>query len=430
MKRIYNICIIALAAILTQFLLSCSTDYETDQKTMDFKDLKFIINVDDMSTTRAASDGKTGWTENDEIILAVDGKNDNLCMIKYDGKTWGLTSLSNSVNFKDSGRLNAVFADKITYSSGSITTFGDILYTQNGTYTKSGDVIVITLSMNQRPLAKIKVNGLPEGFWIDGLLEFTSLNISDITWTATSSKGKNCSEKEDENKYTFYGLLDANGGNTTIKFINEKGAYYKKTFVGKTIKAGDYINISGPKASSGWDSMVPLEGLKATSEAKMIVGGIDKIYNYFEYLPSDATTRDVEFSSSNSSIVTIDASGNMKAHSVGEANITVKSKNYGYTCTVKVKVINIENYVSVQLTGVGTTVSNGGIYYSRTYTIKNSSPVDIYLLSISTSNSISINETLKAGNSRSITLYLNYNVYPQVTVKFKYGDTTYSVTSN
>lgn len=176
--------------------------------------------------------------------------------------------------------------------------------------------------------------------------------------------------------------------------------------------------------------MVPLEGLKATSEAKMIVGGIDKIYNYFEYLPSDATTRDVEFSSSNSSIVTIDASGNMKAHSVGEANITVKSKNYGYTCTVKVKVINIENYVSVQLTGVGTTVSNGGIYYSRTYTIKNSSPVDIYLLSISTSNSISINETLKAGNSRSITLYLNYNVYPQVTVKFKYGDTTYSVTSN
>ena len=284
--------------------------------------------------------------------------------------------------------------------------------------------------MNQRPLAKIKVNGLPEGFWIDGLREFTSLNISDMTWEDTASKGQNCSEKEGANKYTFYGLIDSNDGNTTIKFVNEKGAYYRKTFVGKKINNGDFVSFSGPLNTNDWEVMIPLEGLKAIGEVKMVAGGTDNISKYFEYLPSNATTRNMEYTSSKTSVVTIDAEGNMKALSIGEATITVKSKDYGYTCDVKVKVLNLANCVSVQLTGVGTTVSTGGIYYSRTYTIKNDSPVDIYLIDISTSNSINIGQTLSAGKSTSVTIYLNYNVYPSVTVRFKYGNNTYSVSSN
>ena len=429
MKRLYNYLIIVVALILVQGFLSCSTDDLIQQNVKDINDLKFEINVNSPSSTRTASDGKTVWTSGDKIIIAVDGNKDYLCMIEYDGTSWQLNKLSNSVVFKEAGQLNAVFADSISYNDGSITTVGDILYTKSGIYSKTGDVVIITLNMNQRPVAKIKVNGLPDGFWIDQLNEYTSLNISDVTWNNTNSKGLLCSEKEEPGNYTFFGTLQDNNGSTTFRFINSKGASYTKTFVGKKMVSGDFISISGPLVSEGWESVIPVEGLQSTKQALMIVNGTDDIFKYFEFIPQDATERDVEFTSSNNNIVTIDKDGKMTAKALGEASITVKTKGKGYTCTVNVKVINLTSYVYVQMTGVGTTMSNYGISYSRTYTVYNNSPVDIYIVSISTSNTIDIGRTVTAGSSTSITLNFNYNVYPVVTVKFKYGNNTYSVST-
>lgn len=55
--------------------------------------------------------------------------------------------------------------------------------------------------------------------------------------------------------------------------------------------------------------------------------------------PSDATIKDVEWSSSNASIVSVDAMGKVKANSPGTAVITVITKDGGKTASCMVKVI-------------------------------------------------------------------------------------------
>lgn len=103
--------------------------------------------------------------------------------------------------------------------------------------------------MSQRPVAKIKINGVPKGFWISDIHEFTNLNITDMTWDNTNSNGKLNCESEDNDNYTYYGIIDNTNDKTIIKLINGKGAYYQQTFNNKTIKPGDFITINGPLLS-------------------------------------------------------------------------------------------------------------------------------------------------------------------------------------
>lgn len=430
MKNIFNKLSLILFVLVITFS-SCSENEFSTQNRANYENLKFKVNVNVVNTTRAASDGKTAWTKGDQIFLAIDANSNYMCLLEYNGDDWTVNKLTNEASFANEGKLNAVFADKLTYNNGQIVTFGDILYTQNGSYTKDGDVVCINLDMSQRPVAKIKVNGIPAGFYIEGLREYTSLNISDMTWDDTHSSGKLCSESECGDNYTFYGTLAPQDGNTVVKIVNGKGAYYEKMFIGKTLLSGDYVTIAGPKNTSDWSSMIPVDGITPKSDINMVVNGVDKITNYYALSPADVTQTACEYKSSDENVVTVDADGNMKAIAKGETSITVKSKDGDFSCSIKVVVKDFTDFISAYSSGGSSVIINGIIQRGSTLNwsfINNSSNtiklVSLQLVDGSTGvagNEMMVNNDVASGSSAGYTTTIGLlGMHVPVTCRFKY----------
>lgn len=240
--------------IIAIIISACSSDNIEGSVDINNNDkLQYEVKITSDCLSRAKSDNKTSWQDGDIIYVSIDASKSNLCKLSFEDDKWKVENITNSLSWRDSGTLNAVYADKMEIADAAVTTFGDILYTKSGSYTKQNGVVRINLNMNQRPVAKIKITGIHDGFWIEGLREYTNLDISTMTWKQTSSNGLNCSEKEDENTKTFYGTLPTTSGNTKIKLINNDGLYYEKTFSNKSINMGDYICIS---SLNGWNTNI------------------------------------------------------------------------------------------------------------------------------------------------------------------------------
>jgi hypothetical protein len=77
------------------------------------------------------------------------------------------------------------------------------------------------------------------------------------------------------------------------------------------------------------------------TKVKLYVGGTYTLKSAIS--PTDATIKDVTWSSSKKSVATVTSSGKINAKSAGTATITVTSVNKGYTaqCTVVVKPANV-----------------------------------------------------------------------------------------
>ena len=144
--------------------------------------------------------------------------------------------------------------------------------------------------------------------------------------------------------------------------------------------------------------------------------------------PEDATYKDVEWATSNSAVATVE-DGKVKAVTRGSATITAKCGGFSASCEITVlgeEDLNLTTDVWMQFTGTSLIVS-GKTYYGRTYTIHNDSPVNVELVEIGTSNFQSIGQTLASGSTYSYTLYFSYNVYPKITLRFKYNNKSYEV---
>ncbi|HAT61845.1 MAG TPA: hypothetical protein DCS83_04740 [Prevotella sp.] len=441
MKKTNNI-LTVFALLIVLVITSCSQDNILSTKTSDFENLRFKVNVGNPINTRAASDGKTAWSKGDQIYVSIDGDRDNLCNLVYDGSDWNVNKLTSTVDFKESGKLNGVFADTLKYINSHITTWGDILYTDEGSYKKDGDVVNINLNMNKRPVAKVKINGIPDGFWIENMKEYSSLNISDMTWEDTSSEGKLNKEDEGNQTCTFYGTLAANDGNTTIRLINDKGAYYSKTFTGKSIAAGDYITVQGPEESNDWNAMIPIDGITSKGDVNLMIDGTDKITNHYTLSPIDATQTACEYTSSDNNIVTVDNDGNIKAISRGQATITVKSKESNVSCNINVSVKDLTDFITAKSLGMSGVSINGHIQSNSTFSwyFSNGSPVNVKLISLqlvdgstgNAGNEMNINVDVNAGSavSYSTTIgFLGINEPVTCRFKYKYNSKTYVITA-
>lgn len=144
--------------------------------------------------------------------------------------------------------------------------------------------------------------------------------------------------------------------------------------------------------------------------------------------PKDATDKTVVWVSDNPEIATV-VNGNVTALKVGSTTITATCGGYSTACKLTVLSegdLHLDKNVTVRLAGTGITIG-GGVYYSRTYTITNNSIVDIDVYEIGTSNYIPLNKRIKAKTSYEHTLYFSYNIYPLVTVKFRYNGHEYSI---
>lgn len=426
-KRIINI-LAGLLIIATSYsLYSCNQENIDENTSSQYEDLVFKVSVNNTSAnSRAASDNKKSWVKGDQIYASIDASNSNICLIEFNGEDWDVKKLTAQVSFSNSGKINAVHADKLSYIEGKVTTFGDIIYTTVGTYKKEDNIVLINLDLNNRPLSKIRINGVPDGFYLDGIKEFTELDISNMSWSESNSKGQLCSELENENDYTYYGLIKNDNNNTAIKLINGKGAYYQKSF-NKSLEIGKSIIIDGPLINNEWIAEIPLEGISANNQTILIMGETRSINDFITYNPSNATNKKVNISSSDESIVKVDKDGNIQGVSIGDAVLSVTSEDGNYKCDVNVSVKNITSFISVEMTGTSFVITGGGAYYGREYTIKNSGDYNVYLTEIGTSNFTDINKTLDAHSSLIKSLYFNYNVYPTVTVRFTYNGKAYEI---
>ena len=145
-------------------------------------------------------------------------------------------------------------------------------------------------------------------------------------------------------------------------------------------------------------------------------------------LPKNASDKTIIWTSSNENIATV-ADGVVTAIYPGTVTITATCDGVSADCSVVVLSeydLDLENKVSVTLVGSGLIVSTR-TYYTRTYRIRNNSIVDIDVYEIGTSNFISLETKIAAGSYYDTTLYLSYNVYPEVTVRFRYNGHNYEI---
>ena len=139
---------------------------------------------------------------------------------------------------------------------------------------------------------------------------------------------------------------------TTLKAVWEK--------VENKSTSSNNSNSSGNSQTE--NKTVQATGVKLNTTSKsMTVNTTDKLVATIE--PSNASDKTVTWSSDNTSVITVDKNGNIKAVGLGEANITVKTAN-GKTATAKV----ISDVKNITLSVANQTISKYGTINSTTIT--------------------------------------------------------------
>jgi len=129
--------------------------------------------------------------------------------------------------------------------------------------------------------------------------------------------------------------LTWSSGNTSVATVDSKG-------VVKGVSAGQAIitakNSNGNLiATCTITVVVPVSGVSLTSSLKI---NINSTYNMVaSILPSNATNKNVKWSSSNTAVATISASGVITAKSAGQTTITVTTEDGNKTATCIVTVV-------------------------------------------------------------------------------------------
>ena len=139
---------------------------------------------------------------------------------------------------------------------------------------------------------------------------------------------------------------------TTLKAVWEK--------VENKSTSSNNSNSSGNSQTE--NKTVQATGVKLNTTSKsMTVNTTDKLVATIE--PSNASDKTVTWSSDNTSVITVDNNGNIKAVGLGEANITVKTAN-GKTASAKV----ISDVKNITLSVENQTISKYGTIKSTTIT--------------------------------------------------------------
>jgi uncharacterized protein YjdB len=186
----------------------------------------------------------------------------------------------------------------ISIKSGSNT--AEILVTQEG---KKGKYIAVeSVSLSPTELTLTEGENASLAFTISP----SNASIKDVTWKSNSTSVATVSQS---------GRVDAvSVGTAQITVTTEDG---KKTATCTVTVKAKVIPVTGVS-------------LNKTSMA-LLIGGTEKLTATVS--PSNATNKNVTWSSSNSSVATVDSNGNVSAIKVGTAIITVTAEDGGKTAT-------------------------------------------------------------------------------------------------
>ncbi len=156
------------------------------------------------------------------------------------------------------------------------------------------------------------------------------------------------------------GTLSWSSSNTSVATVNENGLV---TSVG--VGSADIVvkTVNGITASckvTVGNYSLKVRSISITTKySYMNVGASQNLYVVFE--PSNASDRTISWSSSNSSVVSVDASGKITALNPGSAIITAKSRDGGYTSSATIEVGGNTNIIDVSSIGFNKSIYEVGI---------------------------------------------------------------------
>lgn len=181
-----------------------------------------------------------------------------------------------------------------------------------------------TVTVSKIPVSSITINGakptLVEG---DTLILTATITPSDasyktVTWTSS---------------------------NGTVATVDQNGKVTAKSVGTAKIKA-TADGVTAECTITVEEKVIPVESITLNKiEAEIFVGAEEKLTA--TVLPEDATNKDVTWTSSDTTIATVDSNGKVTAKSVGTAIITAKAGDKSATCTITVKPIIAVTKVSI-----------------------------------------------------------------------------------
>ena len=304
---------------------------------------KFIFNV-----TRGGYEGdaetrapKSGWEEGDVVYFGVQGALNNTAT--YTGGSWAVKM--NSPIPENYDFFVGFYAERATVNAdGNLEIgHGDVAFTTEGNYEVDEDgVATITLNLNQHPQGRMTFTGVGKGkeLVVEGMEHVSLCNIS--TTYLSYKKEPITLTGEDDGTVTLYGKPTSDivsGTDITLK-VKYDGKLYTKTFANKAFKPNSNITLAAPSVTGGWKdaSTVPVTGVTLNKTVlELYTGGSETLKA--TVAPANATNKKVTWTSSKPTVATVDANGKVTAKSIGMADITVTTKDGGYTATCRVGVV-------------------------------------------------------------------------------------------
>lgn len=304
-----------------------------------------------------------------ECVVNVEGKNILLTKLSFNEKYISLAvgythSLTYTTSPKNATEINVSFSSSDS-SVATVDSKGVI------TGVKEGSAIITAVSSNG--LVKdttyvtvykkgastisngesIKTDNYPKSI----SLKETSLDLS------IGSTGQLQAEVSPDNSTKSISWSSSNSSVATV----DSNGLVKAIGVGEaTIVAKTINNLTATcKVTVGNYSLNVKSILITTNYAVLPVNSTKQLFVAFT--PSNASNKSISWSSSNSSVATVDASGNVKAISPGSAIITAKSKDGGYTDTTTIEVVNYDNIVEEKT--IAFALSNYSIGVNQTITL-------------------------------------------------------------
>ena len=303
---------------------------------------KFIFNV-----TRGGYEGdaetrapKSGWEEGDVVYFGVQGALNNTAT--YTGGSWAVKM--NSPIPENYDFFIGFYAERAAMTTDGYLRLGhgDAAYTTEGSYeVDESGVATITLNLNQHPQGRMTFTGVGKGkeLVVEGMKYLSQLNTS--TLSMTYKEGPITFIGEDDGTVTLYGKPTSDivsGTDITLK-VKYDGKLYTKTFANKAFKPNSNITLAAPSVTGGWKdaSTVSVTGVTLNKTMLVLYTGDSETLKA-TVAPANATFKYVTWKSSNPAVATVDANGKVTAKSLGKADITVTTKDGGYTATCKVGV--------------------------------------------------------------------------------------------
>lgn len=158
------------------------------------------------------------------------------------------------------------------------------------------------------------------------------------------------------------------------------------------------------KLEAKWDVWLKVEQIELNKSSLTLTEG-ESAKLTATIKPSDATDKNIVWKSSDTSVVTVDSNGNIKAVGVGNATITVTSKDGGYSATTKITVIeaNQDSPIKENIKVTGVVLNKSSLTLTKGESAK-------LTATIKPSNASNKNVTWKSSDTSVVTVDAKGNI--------------------